>query len=48
MAEINLTDSRGRDALVAVEGVSIPLEYRWIDADGAQATSRKILRSTMA
>ncbi|MEZ5327374.1 MAG: hypothetical protein R3F19_20175 [Verrucomicrobiales bacterium] len=48
MAEINLTDSRGRDAVVAVEGVSIPLEYRWIDGDGAQAVSRKILRSTMA
>jgi hypothetical protein len=48
MAEINLTDSRGRDAVVAAESVSIPLEYRWIDSDGAQAGTRKILKATMA
>ena len=34
--------------MVAAESVSIPLEYRWIDGEGAQATSRKILRSTVA
>ena len=48
MAEINLTDSRGRDAIVAAESVTIPVEYRWIDDDGAQASSRKILRATVA
>jgi hypothetical protein len=48
MAEINLADSRGRDAVVSAESVTIAHEYRWIDEEGAQATSRKILRATMA
>jgi hypothetical protein len=48
MPEINLTDNRGRDARVATHSVSSPAEYRWIDEDGTQAESRKILRATMA
>ena len=48
MPEINLTDNRGRDARVATHSVSSPVEYRWIDEDGTQAESRKILRATMA
>ena len=49
MAEIkiNLADSRGRDAEVLAGSVSVPLDYRWVDASGAQAESRKILRATM-
>ena len=45
MAEINLSDSKGRDAIVSAESVTIDHPYRWIDRDGAQATNRKILRS---
>lgn len=47
MSEINLTDNRGRDARVFAHSVSSPPGYRWIDADGAQAENRKILRATM-
>ena len=45
MAEINLSDSKGRDATVSAESVTIATPYRWIDKNGAQATNRKILRS---
>lgn len=48
MPEINLTDSRKRDAKVNAESVTISHEYRWIDEDQLQAGSRKILRSTVA
>jgi hypothetical protein len=47
MPQINLTDNRGRDALVATNSVSVPASHRWIDADGTQAENRKILRATM-
>jgi hypothetical protein len=47
MPEINLTDNRGRDARVSTQSVSSPVSYRWIDAEGAQAENRKILRATM-
>lgn len=48
MAQINLTDNRGRDAVVSTQSVSSPPGYRWIDVDGVQAENRKILRATMA
>lgn len=47
MAEINLTDNRGRDAIVNAESVTIPHEYRWIDSEQLQVGTRKILRSTV-
>jgi hypothetical protein len=47
MPQINLTDNRGRDALVSTQSVGSPAGYRWIDADGVQAENRKILRSTI-
>ncbi|MDF1816988.1 MAG: hypothetical protein P1V20_32610 [Verrucomicrobiales bacterium] len=46
MAEINLSDNRGRDAVVNAESVTIPHEYRWIDSQQHQVGTRKILRST--
>ena len=45
MAEINLSDSKGRDAIVSADSVTIAKEYRWIDKDGAQAINRKVLRA---
>lgn len=45
MPEINLTDSRDRDAIVSTQSVNIPTEYRWIDDDKHQVSSRKILRA---
>ncbi len=47
MAEINLSDGKGRDAVVSAESVSVPLQVRWIDETGAQVSSRKIMRATM-
>ncbi len=47
MAEINLSDSKGRDALVAAESVATSFHVRWVDDAGAQAGSFKILRSTV-
>ena len=47
MAEINLSNSKGRDAVVTAESVTIPLQVRWVDKGGAQAASHKILRATV-
>lgn len=44
--QINLTDSRGRDAEVSAEGVAPVQEVRWVDADGAGVTSRRVLRGS--
>lgn len=48
MGEINVSDSKGRDAVVAAESVTIAHEMRWLDEDGAQVGTKKILRATMA
>ncbi len=48
MAEINLSDGKGRDAVVAAESVTVPSHVRWVDESGAQAASRKVMRATMA
>lgn len=47
MAEINLSDSKGRDAVVSAESVTIDHDVRWVDGGGSQVASRKILRATM-
>ncbi|MEZ5302731.1 MAG: hypothetical protein R3F11_19150 [Verrucomicrobiales bacterium] len=44
MPDLNIADAKGRDAVVAGESVTRPSEVRWLDAEGAQAESRKILR----
>jgi len=46
MAEINLTDNRGRDAIVAAGSVNISLDFRWIDEEQQQVKSCKVLRAT--
>jgi hypothetical protein len=48
VAEINVSDQKGRDAMVAAESVTIAHEMRWLDEDGAQVGTKKILRATMA
>lgn len=48
MAEINLSDSKGRDAVVAAESVASAFHVRWVDDSGVQAGSVKILRSTVS
>ena len=46
MAQINLSNSKGRDAVVDVQGVNIPLRVRWVDAEGRQAAPKRVLRAT--
>jgi hypothetical protein len=47
MPEINLTNSAGRDAVVATRTTASPLRVRWVDEQGRQASSKKIVRATM-
>lgn len=47
MAEINIANDKGRDAVVTAESVTVTNPVRWIDQNGAQAASRKILRATV-
>src|SRR5262245_48250566 len=47
MGEINLCNSAGRDAAVVTESVRSPLNVRWVDDQGRQATGFRILKATM-
>lgn len=47
MGRINISNSRSRDAAVSTESVSAGLKMRWIDMDGTQAETKKILKGTM-
>lgn len=43
MPEINITNSAGRDAVVSLESVRIPLKVRWVDEKGRPANSVRVL-----
>lgn len=45
MGEINICNSAGRDALVTTESVRSPLSVRWVDEQGRQASSVRVLKS---
>ena len=47
MPEINLSNEVGRDAVVTMESVSIPLRVRWVDDKNRQARSVRVLKSTL-
>lgn len=47
MAEINLSNNAGRDAVVDAENVVEPRRIRWIDPAGRQVQSVRILKSTI-
>jgi hypothetical protein len=44
VAEINIANSAGRDALVALESVRSPQRVRWVDEQGRQVQSARILK----
>lgn len=44
MPEINIANSAGRDALVALESVRSPLKVRWVDEQGRQVESARLLK----
>ncbi len=45
MAEINIANSAGRDAVVAMRSVRSSRQVRWMDAQGRQAQSVRLLKS---
>lgn len=48
MGEINLANSGGRDAVVAMSSVSPVKQIRWLDDSGRQASSVRIVKSTLS
>jgi hypothetical protein len=47
MAEIKISNSKNRDAVVATHSVRIPMKVRWIDEQGRQASTARILKATL-
>jgi hypothetical protein len=47
MGEINLSNSSGRDAIVATNSLSALKQIRWLDDQGRQAFSSRIVKSTL-
>jgi hypothetical protein len=47
MGTINLSNSKGRDAMVNTESVATPLYFRWIDDQGREVKPVRILRGTV-
>ena len=44
MPEINIADSAGRDALVAIESVASTRKIRWVDAQGRQSSTARLMK----
>jgi len=47
MPNVNLTDSRSRDAVVKAETTGVAEEVRYVDDEGQSAQNRKILKATV-
>lgn len=48
MAEINLANESGRDAVVAMESVAEEKTVRWLDAQGRQAQSVRLVKAPLS
>lgn len=48
MGEINLSNSSGRDAVVATANVTPSQQTRWLDAKGRQASSVRLVKATVS
>ena len=48
MGEINLANSGGRDAIVATGSVTADKSIRWLDEQGRQASSARLVKSTLS
>jgi hypothetical protein len=48
MGEFFLCNSKGRDATVMAESLRTARRVRWIDADGRQASTARVLKGTVA
>ena len=47
MAEISISNSAGRDAVISLDSVVVPLRMRWVDATGRAAASVRLVKSTI-
>jgi hypothetical protein len=47
MTALNLSNSKGRDALVMANSTRSPLRVRWLDQAGKQVTNVRVLKSTV-
>ena len=47
MAQINLSDEGGRDAMVNMQHIHSPRRVRWLDDSGRQVTHVRVLKSTI-
>ena len=48
MPSINLSNSKGRDAVVGAQAVQKPLKVRWLDEQGRQAQTARIMKGDLA
>jgi len=47
MAETSIANSAGRNAVVTYESVRSPLKVRWVDEQGRQARSVRVLKASI-
>ena len=47
MPEINISNSSGRDAVIATSSVASRKQIRWVDAQSRQASGVRFIKSTM-
>src|SRR5262245_8143977 len=47
MPEISLFNSAGRDAVVKLQSLSSPLRVRWLDPQGRQSSTARLIKSTV-
>ena len=48
MATINIANSKGRDAVVGSQTVLKPLKVRWLDEQGRQMTSGRVMKADLS
>src|SRR5437867_9542889 len=48
MGKINISNSNGRDAIVNTQSVKSALKLRWLDEEGRQASTVRLLKATLA
>lgn len=47
MAEISLSNSKGRDGVVRTASIAVPLRVRYLDERGRQVAMRRVLKATV-
>src|SRR4051812_43699774 len=47
MGTINLANSKGRDAVVGAQSVLRPLKVRWLDGQGRQMQSARLMKADL-